>query len=70
MRGPGELLLDVIAARILATAALFSQNNPGQPAAADARLTRPRPANPPTRSAPQLNTFTTASLRVRGTVAL
>jgi hypothetical protein len=35
---PGELLLDVIAARMLTTAALFSQNNPGQPAAANACL--------------------------------
>ena len=34
----GELLLDVIAARILTAAALFSQNNPGQPAAANAHL--------------------------------
>ena len=39
MRGPGELLLNIIAApRILTTAALCSQNNPGQLAAADARL--------------------------------
>jgi hypothetical protein len=32
---PGELLLDVIAARILTAAAPFSQHNPGQPAATD-----------------------------------
>jgi hypothetical protein len=32
---PGELLLDVIAARILTAAAPFWQHNPGQPAAAD-----------------------------------
>ena len=35
---PGELLLDVIAARILTAAAPFSQNTPGQPAAASADL--------------------------------
>jgi hypothetical protein len=35
---PGELLLDVIATRILTTAALFPQNNPGQLAAANAHL--------------------------------
>jgi hypothetical protein len=35
---PGELLLDVIAAQILATAALFWQHNPGQLAAATAHL--------------------------------
>lgn len=35
---PGELLLDVIAARILSGAALSWQNNPGQLVAADARL--------------------------------
>ena len=35
---PGELLLDVIAARILTTVAPFLQNNPGQPAAASADL--------------------------------
>jgi hypothetical protein len=35
---PGELLLDVIAARILTVAASFSQHHPGQPAAADASL--------------------------------
>ena len=35
---PGELLLDVIAARILTAAARFSQNNPGQPAAASPEL--------------------------------
>jgi len=33
---PGELLLDVIAARILTTVAPFLQNTPGQPAAASA----------------------------------
>ena len=35
---PGELLLDVIAARILTTAAPFSQDNPGQLTAASADL--------------------------------
>jgi hypothetical protein len=35
---PGELLLDAIAARILTAAALNSQNNPGQPAAANGDL--------------------------------
>jgi hypothetical protein len=35
---PGELLLDAIAARILTAAARFSQNNPGQPAAASPEL--------------------------------
>jgi hypothetical protein len=35
---PGELLLDVIAARILTAAAPSSPDNPGQPAAADTRL--------------------------------
>jgi hypothetical protein len=35
---PGELLLDTIAARILTAAARFSQNNPGQPAAASPEL--------------------------------
>lgn len=35
---PGELLLDVIAARVLTAVALFSQNNPGQSAAANAHL--------------------------------
>jgi hypothetical protein len=35
---PGELLLDVIAARILTAAAPLARDKPGQPAAADARL--------------------------------
>ena len=35
---PGELLLDVIAARILTAAAPLARDNPGQPAAADAHL--------------------------------
>jgi hypothetical protein len=35
---PGELLLDAIAARILTAAARFSQNNPGQSAAASPEL--------------------------------
>jgi hypothetical protein len=37
-QSPGELLLDVIAARILTAVARFSQNNPGQPAAASPEL--------------------------------
>jgi hypothetical protein len=37
-QGPGELLLDTMAARILTAAARFSQNNPGQPAAASPEL--------------------------------
>ena len=37
-RSPGELLLDAIAARILTAVAPFSQNNPGQPAAASTDL--------------------------------
>jgi hypothetical protein len=35
---PGEVLLDALAARILTAAALFSQNNPRQPAAASGDL--------------------------------
>ena len=35
---PGELLLDVIAARILTSAAASPQDNAGQPAAANAHL--------------------------------
>ena len=37
-RSPGELLLDVIAARILTAVAPFAQDNPGQQAAADTGL--------------------------------
>ncbi len=38
VHSPGELLLDVIAARILTAAAPFSPHNPGRPAAAHDRL--------------------------------